>query len=454
MRFYTTVKLGPNRELTPAGFTLFKNVSIARIGEMVYGPEETGMEPGPDGLVHLNVTEDELFRPETLASFNGSTFVIDHPDSDVTPDNWKYLSHGFFVEVRRGSGDQKDEMVGDLLVTTREGLADIDSSSREISAGYDADYFQTGEGRGDKRNIIGNHVARVDAGRCGPRCAIKDHKHKPGECHMKNKKSFLDRIMDAVRTKDEDSAKKIIEEMNAEDAAPATHIHVHTADKAKDEEEDDPNEKRFKKIEDALAKIADGKRGRDDESEEEKKAREKKEKETKDAEAEEERKKKAEDESMEAELEDEAPEGMKDRARKAKDSAYLVDSFENVKMIAEIISPGIRIPTFDKASDPKKSFKDCICGLRRKALQLGSNDPATAGMIEQVRGRVTDSAEFITMPCGQVRTIFNAVGSLKKAHNNGELVRDGKAGSRAQDEEMTPIKKFKAASDKRWGIGK
>jgi hypothetical protein len=181
MRFYTNVHIGPNRELTPAGFTLFKNVSISRTGVMEYGPRETDIDPGPDGLVHITRTPEEVFKAESLASFNGAPFTIGHPSEDVTPDNWSQYANGFFVDVRRGTGDQADEVVGDLLVTTAYALAEIDSGTSEVSAGYDADYRKTGEGRGEQINIIGNHVALVGEGRCGSRCAITDQRFQQEE---------------------------------------------------------------------------------------------------------------------------------------------------------------------------------------------------------------------------------------------------------------------------------
>jgi uncharacterized protein len=442
MRFFTTVKLGENRELTPAGFTLFRNVSIARIGEQIYGPGETEIPPGPDGLVYITRTPEEVFKPESMASGNGAPYVIDHPIDDVGPDNWQALAQGFFVDLRRGTGDQKDELVADLLVCTSYGLSQIDSGKREVSVGYDADYFQTGEGRGEQRNIVINHVAGVDAGRCGGRCAIKDHKHTTGASNVK--KTLRQRIQDAFKAKDEEGLKKALDEAE-EGSGSEQHIHIHTGSSAEGEKpeekvaDEDPTEKRFKGIEDGMKEIRDaigkmGDKSRDSESEK------------KDGED------KTEDDEIEGELGEEAPDGTQDAARKARDSAYLVDSFESTKMLAEIIAPGIRIPTFDRAADPKKNFKDCICGLRRKALQLGSNDAATAGLVEQVRGRVTDSTEFAKMPCGQVRTLFNSVAALKKAANNSAIVRDQSA-TRVVDASLTPIQKFRAASDKRWGIG-
>jgi putative transposase len=42
--------------VTKEGFTLFRNVSVSRTGEQIYGPDEgTGIELGPDGLIHIIV---------------------------------------------------------------------------------------------------------------------------------------------------------------------------------------------------------------------------------------------------------------------------------------------------------------------------------------------------------------------------------------------------------------
>ena len=441
MRFFTTAKLGPNRELTPEGFVLFKNVSVARTGEQIYGPGETEIAPGDDGLVHVLRSPEEVFRPETLASLNGKPFVIQHPEEDVTPDSWQMLTNGVWLYPRRGEGEQKDEMVADLLVTTKKGIAEIDLGTREISLGYDADYFQTAPGRGEQRNIIINHGALVDEGRCGSRCSLKDHAHK-GEKGSCMKKSIKDRILDAFKTKDEEGLKKALEETKDEPEGSEHHVHVHLgeASKAADTEPEDPTEKRFKTIEDGMKGICDrlDKMGtKDEESEEEKKKKE--------AES-----KKSEDAELEGELGEEAPEGEAEDAKKARDSAYLVDSFEQTKMLAEIIAPGIKIPTFDRAADPKKTFKDCICALRRAALKKGTQDADTAELIDGVRGRAVDSAEIVKMPCGQVRSLFNAVGALKKAANNAQIFRDGVTVKKTDDKKVSDMERFKKSSKARW----
>lgn len=446
MRFFTTLKLGPNREMTPDGFTIFRNVSISRVGEQVYGPNEgTGIDPGEDGLVHIMRTPEEVFRPESLASGNAKPLVILHPDSDVSPETWRDLTHGVMFNLRRGSGDQADECVADVMVCSPEALREIDLGLREVSLGYDADYFQTGPGHGEQRNILINHIALVPAGRCGPQCAVRDKQLNQGACNMKvKKKSFVDRLITAVRNKDEEAAKKLAEEIDDEESegengSGETHIHVHTgapAPKAEDEESEDPTEKRFKALEDAIKDIRDGRKRDEGLSEEEKKEAEKK---------------ASEDAETEEDINEETG---TDDAGKAKDSALLTDSFETVKMNAEIISPGIQIPTFDASGEPKKQFRDCICGLRRKALRQGVNDNETSQIMHTVRGRALDANTINKMSCGEVRSLFNGVAAMKRNYNNGRLTADAGVNRHTQastKDTRTPMEKFKDASQARWG---
>jgi uncharacterized protein len=442
MRFYTTLKLGPNREMTRDGFTIFRNVSVSRTGEQIYGPNEgTGIAPGPDGLIHIMRTPEEVFRPETLDSGNGKSLVINHPDDDVTPDNWRQLTHGFMVNLRRGAGEQKDESVADIIVATPEALREIDLGLREVSLGYDADYFETGPGHGEQRNIFINHVALVEAGRCGSRCAVRDHKPKETCMKNKDKKSFMDKILACVRNKDEQGAQEALKEMEEGNGSEGseTHVHIHTgaAPRSEDEQPEDPTEKRFKAIEDSIKQLSDSfKASRDGETEEEKRQ-------------------KAEDAESEEELEEET--GTED-ARKAKDSAMLSDVFDTVKMNAEIIAPGVQVPTFDAKADPKKTFRDCICGLRRKALRMATQDATTATMITAVRGRTLDANEVGKLSCGQVRSLFNGVAAMKRAANNGTVTRDSvltlaKPGAKT-DDNLSPAQRFKQKSRDRWSGGK
>jgi hypothetical protein len=143
---------------------------------------------------------------------------------------------------------------------------------------------------------------------------------------------------------------------------------------------------------------------------------------TPDAETEKEKEKDKEEEkknedAVSKELEEEAPAGSGDRARAAKDSVYLADSYQLTVALAEIVSPGLHIVAFDQAKDPKKTFAD-ICGLRRKALLLGNNDAATNGIIESVAGRTMTADSLGKLGCREVRTMFHAVATIKREKNN------------------------------------
>lgn len=172
---YTTEKIGPKRSKTPEGFLLCQDVALARTGWMVYAQGQTPIDPGPNGYAMICRDAETLFADTAILSFNGKAVTNDHPSGGVTPENWKRVAIGTVHNVRRGTGDDADVMLGDLLITDAQAIRDIDAGKREVSAGYDADYEQTGDGLGQQVSILGNHIALVERGRCGPRCAIGDH---------------------------------------------------------------------------------------------------------------------------------------------------------------------------------------------------------------------------------------------------------------------------------------
>jgi hypothetical protein len=115
------------------------------------------------------------------------------------------------------------------------------------------------------------------------------------------------------------------------------------------------------------------------------------------------------------ELEFEAPPGTADRARKARDSAFLSDAFQDTLSKAEVLAPGIRLPTYDAKASPVATIKS-IDRLRRTALDLAYNKPETRGLIDTaLSGRTYDSKK---LPMGQTRVLFNAVSSAAGEGNN------------------------------------
>jgi uncharacterized protein len=111
----------------------------------------------------------------------------------------------------------------------------------------------------------------------------------------------------------------------------------------------------------------------------------------------------------------EAPPGTQQNdVRRARDSALFEDSFSETVAFAEIIMPGIRIPTFDRAAPPKKTV-DAICELRTRVLDRAWREPDTRELIEQFTGGRFDSARKMT--CDSVHVLFRAVGDAKARAN-------------------------------------
>lgn len=176
MLYFTPSKLSENIHVTPEGYLVCLGVPIGRTGEMEYGPGETPLEVGPDGKVRIVRDAMELFKPEAIASFEGKSVTIQHPEDFVDPTNWRELTHGTLRNVRRGTGENATDLIADVLITDAKAIELVKAGIREVSCGYEAEYVQTGIGRGIQKNIVGNHLALVDQGRAGASYAIKDHK--------------------------------------------------------------------------------------------------------------------------------------------------------------------------------------------------------------------------------------------------------------------------------------
>lgn len=182
MRFYFTEQLSEHKFKTREGFLLCKYVIIARTGIQIYTQDEMPViKADGNGMIQVDRPPEEVFKPESIASYAGKPFVINHPTEngeiiDVTPENWRELAVGTVLNPRQGAGILNDVLIADFLVTDASAI-DIIMSGRmkEVSCGYDAEYVETGPGRAKQIDILGNHVALVDNGRCGPKCRIYDH---------------------------------------------------------------------------------------------------------------------------------------------------------------------------------------------------------------------------------------------------------------------------------------
>lgn len=264
-KYFTTGKLSENIHETPEGFLVCYAVPIGRTGEMVYGKGEIPLEPGPDGRILVTREASELFHPDTLSSFEGKAFTLNHPSDFVDPSNWSDLAKGVLQNVRKGELDEEgfESLIADVLVTDKKAIQMIKIGVREVSCGYEAIYEQTGIGTGRQTQIRGNHLALVDEGRAGPSYAINDHKFKTERFSMK---SFADKLkgilaktidetmgMETI-SGDEVAPKKEDKKEESKDAEPK--VEEKKKEESKDAEEVAPSlEDRLKALEMAVSKL-------------------------------------------------------------------------------------------------------------------------------------------------------------------------------------------------------
>jgi hypothetical protein len=486
MRFYEKQKLGPTQSLTNDGFLICKDVAIARTGEQLYDVRELpkGFIGDKEGHVLVDRFEEDVFRTETIASFHGKPVTDGHPSNGVSPSNWKTLAVGVVLNPHRGTGDMSDLLLADLLITDSAMIKDVRDGLREVSCGYDTDYLQTAPGKGRQINIVGNHVALVESGRCGSRCSIRDHANTNDcSCHDKGATSMAGKFADwtaglrkAFATNDKASfeeALKLVEGPStaADEGAPVV-VHNHMPSGGRTTYDDDTIGKKFGEYDtkhaahdNAIAELRKelpgagsldaARRGTGkDETEEEKKERERKEKEGKDAKGtgkdEMEKcpncggsgKKDGEEcptckgkgevtkdcaadcardmEAAQADLRSEAPTAG-DAILTVKDSAMLEPSFRATSAMAEIIVPGIQLPTFSKDAKAFDTAKT-LCNFRKLVLRAASKDTATAGMIQEIRGGVAlDDGTLEKMRCQAACDMFFSLAALKRLANNSRV---------------------------------
>ena len=431
MIFYTTEELGPNMEETPEGYLLCKNVPIARTGVLDYAQGETDNinVDHKTGIAKVICSPEELFKPETIASFNGKPVVDEHPrnfdDWTLNPVNTAKLQRGTVLNARQGEGEFADCLIADLLITDKELIKDIRAGKREVSCGYQSKGVQTAPGQGKKTNIVGNHVALVKSGRCGQRCSIKDHSME--RSMFKGKKSWKDRAAELLgMSKDAEEFKQAVEkeplagddDPGEKDGEGGTHVHIHSEGASKYNDSDIDELK--KKLEEHEGKINDCamRLNTHDEALEKKQDRPV-EKPAVEGEGEgEDLTDDAESKELKENLAEEAPEGKEEEAKKSEDSAYLVNAFKAARSGAEILAPGIKIPTFDSKLDPKTGFTS-VCQLRRKALSASTRDEAMSKLLTPINGgKAMTNDSIAKMGCSEVRTKFNAAVALKKQQNS------------------------------------
>ncbi|MCO1402855.1 DUF2213 domain-containing protein [Burkholderia multivorans] len=390
MRFYTIQKLGPKRSLTPEGFLLCEDVPVARTGEMLYAAGEVPIEAGPDGLIRISRTPEEVFRDETMASCMGKDITLDHPEDFVQPSNYAGLTQGVMLNPRR-STLEPDLLVADLLIKHPDTITAVqDEEIEEVSLGYEADYEQVSPGRGVQRNIVVNHVAIVPRGRCGPRCAIGDKEPEMKTKDSKTKaRTWLDRVRTAFKAQDAEALEEALAESKTGDA-----------------DEEDQEDDKESKTADAIAALTKTVKALD---------RKVSRLAARDAEREQE----TEDDDEEDDETDETTDTVieAEPSRRVSEEGvdlYTGDSARLIAARAEILAPGVKLPTLDGLKTKDRAAALCKC--QRRALDQAYETDAGRAAIAPFLGR--RAPDFDTMPAPVVDAIFTGAAELMRAKNN------------------------------------
>lgn len=161
-----------SKKLNENGYLVIKCI-FARIGIQERYGAEINQSFEPTKLYREYRSPDEVFKPIVLESFRNVVITNDHPqEGTLTPQNTKYHAIGFVsstVEVVDSS-----YLACEITIYDEKTIDDIQNGKVELSAGYlysilmveheDYDYIQT--------DIKPNHIAIVQAGRCGSVCSI------------------------------------------------------------------------------------------------------------------------------------------------------------------------------------------------------------------------------------------------------------------------------------------
>ena len=84
-------------------------------------------------MVTVYRPEEEVFSKTTMASFEGMPVTNDHPDAEegVTVDNVQWLSKGHCQNVRRGTGNESNMLIVDLVITDPKTIQDVLDGKRK-----------------------------------------------------------------------------------------------------------------------------------------------------------------------------------------------------------------------------------------------------------------------------------------------------------------------------------
>lgn len=214
-------------------------VTLARIGVQEYMGFELGLADRAMEKIGVLRSAEEVFNQESIDSFINLVATNNHPKIPVHIGNVKGLQVGQVSSVEK---TDETTISGIATITDKNMIKDIQSGKREVSVGYTHDLLpEVGTFNGEKyefvqKNIRANHLAIVDAGRCGAACKLT----------LDNKKELKMKVtIDGITydTEDEQLAQAIKKQQKTHDAEKKKLADELEEEKKKKEEEGKEKEK-------------------------------------------------------------------------------------------------------------------------------------------------------------------------------------------------------------------
>lgn len=188
-------------------------VNLSRTGVQHYMGFELGLTDRAMEKIGVFRDPKQVFHPDSIKSFTNLVVTDDHPNDFVTVDNVKKLQVGSVSDVAKDG----DVLKGTVTITDKGMIDKIGSGKVEVSVGYENNLKkQSGDYLGVKYDYVqtdirANHLAIVDAGRCGSACKITMDKKR----RQPVKITILDIDYDV---EDEQLAQAIQKQQSAHDA--------------------------------------------------------------------------------------------------------------------------------------------------------------------------------------------------------------------------------------------
>ncbi len=149
---------------------------LARSGVQKYLNAELG-EPGT-GIVGVFRPPEEITTDKSIKTFTNLPVTDNHPNEMVTVDNIKKYGKGSISAVNVVQLDGETALATQLTITDKDLIQAVKQGKKELSVGYTNVLVQNdGSYKGEdykyiQTDIIANHIAVVDAGRCGGICKM------------------------------------------------------------------------------------------------------------------------------------------------------------------------------------------------------------------------------------------------------------------------------------------